>query len=59
MSEGIQHAVVGMNGCDVVLCQLIMSDLHQRFHPVFVIGPVADQLHAMGQIAVGVRELGF
>ena len=59
MSERIEHAVVGMNGGDVVLSQLVVRDLNQRFHPVLVIGPIADELHAMRQIAVGVGEIGF
>ena len=59
MSERVEHTVVGMNGGDIVLGELIVRYLHERLHSIFVIGPVANQLHAMRQVAVRVRKLGF
>ena len=59
MRDRVEHAVMRMNGGDAVIGQLVVSDLDEHLHSAFIVRPIADQLHAMRQVAVSVRELGL
>lgn len=42
--ERVQHAVMGMNGRQAVLLQLIGHNAHQLLHTLIIVGPVAYNL---------------
>jgi hypothetical protein len=51
--------MVGMNAGQPILLQLIRHNVHNLLHAAAVVCPVADDLKAVGQVAVGVREVGL
>ena len=57
MGEGIEHGVVRMNAGQPILLQLIRHNVDNLLHAAAVVRPVADDLQAVGQVAVGVREV--
>lgn len=57
--QWIEHRVMRMNTRQPFLVQLIVHNRHQPLHPVVIVGPVADDLQAVRQIAEGVREIWF
>lgn len=42
--QGVQHAVMWMNGRQAVLLQLISHNGHQLLHTLIIVGPVAYNL---------------
>ena len=49
--------MVGVHGRQPVPLQLVGHDRDELLHARLVVGPVADDLLAVGQVAVGVREV--
>lgn len=59
VAQRVQHGVVRVHGRQPVLLQLLGHDAHQLLHARLVVGPVAHDLQAVRQVAVGVGEVGL
>lgn len=57
--QGIEHGVMRMNARQTVLLELLGNDGHQLLHSRVVVGPIADNLQAMRQIAIGIGKIGL
>ena len=44
VAQRVEHRMVGMNGRESVLFQLIPDNVDQRFHAGVIVGPVAHYL---------------
>lgn len=57
MGQRVQHGVVGVHRGQAVPLQLLPDNGHQLLHACVVVCPVTHDLQAVGEVAVGIREV--
>ena len=55
--QWIEHGMMRVNAGKSVFIELLGDDGHEFLHPSLVIGPVANDLQTMGEVAISIWEI--